>query len=157
MSCTQVEFPQPVRLAYVEVGLEDAGSAAKNGRVFLFAKPLEAATAGRYQPLSSEATPAPLGRLHRQAAGNVLTNRLVVRGVFKSLSVRCVGAIPCDHKADASSCYAIYHSSSPSEISTHHIHVQPLLNRACAPDNHASGSTFQSDQRRIPQAGSLAT
>ena len=102
----QVAFPQPVRLAYVEVGLEDAQPDVHAARVLLYAKPLDAAAAGRYQALSTQATLAPLGRLHKQSAGNVLTDRLAVRGAYKALSIRCVGAHLCA-RADSTHAYSV--------------------------------------------------
>jgi hypothetical protein len=90
----QIVFPQPVQLHYVEVGLDGATSNAlpSASHVCLYANNLATATASHFQPLSSDPVAAPRGQLHRhQITGGILTDRLVVRGLFQTLIVRCVG------------------------------------------------------------------
>ena len=85
----QIAFPQPVQLAYVQVGIDGE---AVDGSVCLYARPLAAPIAGRFVALASKPVPAPLGRLHQLEVGRFHTDKLILRGRFQDVTVRCVGA-----------------------------------------------------------------
>jgi hypothetical protein len=89
----QVAFPRPVRLSHVDIELDlpnSSGSASTE--VFVFVTNLSSASSGRLRALSSTGVPVAVGRSQRVNAGEVLTDGLVVRGVFRALTIHAIGA-----------------------------------------------------------------